>query len=52
MRKVLSNEQKIEDADWQQLLVDYLKPVKNSSYTLLETPYYVHYEKAEGKVFA
>lgn len=43
----ISSDQMIADADWQQLLIDYLEPVESSGYTLLDTGHYVHYEKSE-----
>ena len=47
MHFFISSEQKIEGADWQQLLIDYLELVEKSSYTLLDTQHYVHYEQSK-----
>ncbi len=47
MHFFISSDQMIEGSDWQQLLIDYLKPVERSGYTLLDTGHYVHYDESE-----
>lgn len=47
MHFFISSDQMIEGSDWQQLLIDYLEPVEQSGYTLLDTGHYVHYEESE-----
>ena len=47
MQFFISSDQMIVDSDWQQLLIDYLEPFEQSSYHLLDTHHYVHYEKSQ-----